>query len=79
MDKSSFSPLKELGAAEQVGQQLRQRRLAYGLSQTELARWAGTTQSAIAKLEAGLANPTLSTLEALAGAFDQCLKIRFSG
>ena len=34
-----------------------------GLSQQELADRAGTSQSAIARLERGLSNPTLATLE----------------
>jgi hypothetical protein len=38
---------------------LRERRRALGLSQVELARRIGTSQPAIARLEAGLADPKL--------------------
>ena len=38
------------------------------LTQAELAERMGTTQSAIARMEAGGARPTLETLEKLAGA-----------
>jgi len=39
-----------------------------GLSQRELAERIGTTQSAIARLEAGTNSPSLVTLERVAGA-----------
>lgn len=41
---------------------LREARLRRGLSQAELAARVGTTQSAIARLESGTADPRLSTL-----------------
>lgn len=39
-----------------------------GLTQAELARRMGTTQSAVARMEGGGTRPTLETLEKLAGA-----------
>jgi transcriptional regulator with XRE-family HTH domain len=55
---------------------LRARRLA-GLAQSELARRAGTSQSAVARLERGHASPTVATLERLVGAagFDLRLEL----
>lgn len=44
---------------------IRNARLHAGLTQAELARRAGTTQSAIARLEAGRGNPTVGTLTRL--------------
>lgn len=48
---------------ELVGQ-----RLAAGLSQTEVAARMGTSQSAVARLESGLANTRAATLERYAAA-----------
>jgi transcriptional regulator with XRE-family HTH domain len=47
---------------------LREARQRAGLSQKELAKRAGTSQPAVARLEAGQASPTLATLERLVGA-----------
>ena len=44
------------------------RRLSVGLSQTEVAARMGTSQSAVARLEAGEADVRLSTLERYAAA-----------
>ena len=46
-----------------------------GLTQAELAGRMGTTQSAIARMEAGGTRPTLETLEKLAGAVGQELVV----
>jgi HTH-type transcriptional regulator/antitoxin HipB len=49
-----------------IGQAVRERRLALGLSQTEVAADAGMTQSALSRLEAGGAVPTIPVLERVA-------------
>ena len=49
-----------------IGQTVRERRLALGLSQTELAAGAGMTQPALSRLEAGGAVPTIPVLERIA-------------
>lgn len=46
-----------------------------GLTQAELAHRMGTTQSAIARMEAGGTRPTLETLERLATAIGQELVV----
>lgn len=48
-----------------------------GLSQGDLARRAGTSQSAVARLERGHSSPSLATLERLVGAagFDLRLEL----
>jgi ribosome-binding protein aMBF1 (putative translation factor) len=53
-----------------IAQQVGERRLELGLSQVELARLCGTTQSAIARLESGGRPPRIDTLLRLADALD---------
>ena len=50
-------------------------RIDAGLTQVELARRMGTTQSAIARMENGGTRPTLETLERVAGAVGQQLVV----
>jgi transcriptional regulator with XRE-family HTH domain len=53
-----------------VGGRLRELRTARGLSLSALARAAGLGKATLSELEAGLRNPTLSTLFALTKALD---------
>jgi predicted transcriptional regulator len=57
--------------ADEVGTQRRSR----GLSQAERAALCGTTQSAIARLEAGGRPPRIDTLLRIAGALDGDLSV----
>ena len=50
-------------------------RIEADLTQVELARRMGTTQSAIARMENGGTRPTLETLERVAGAVGQQLAV----
>ena len=47
---------------------VRQARVEAGLSQAQLAERAGTSQPAVARLEAGEGSPSLSTVQRLVGA-----------
>lgn len=60
-----------LGIARQVSE----RRLAWDLSQKELAELCGTTQSAIARIEAGRRPPRVDTLDRIARTLDCELEI----
>ncbi|MSW50646.1 MAG: helix-turn-helix domain-containing protein [Actinobacteria bacterium] len=53
-------------ASRTVGINLRRLRLARGLSLVELGRLSGLAKGTLTQLEAGRANPTIETLEALA-------------
>jgi DNA-binding XRE family transcriptional regulator len=53
-----------------IGQAIRDRRLALGLSQVELATRAGVTQPALSWLEAGGVVPTIPLLERISAALD---------
>lgn len=54
---------------------VRELRLAAGLSQRALARRAGTSQPAVARYERGAATPSWETLQRLAGACGQRVRI----
>ncbi len=63
--------------ALELGEQIRGLREAHGISQAELGRRIGSTQPAIARLEAGRVSPTLETLDRVAGALDVELVVGF--
>jgi ribosome-binding protein aMBF1 (putative translation factor) len=54
----------------QIAEQVAARRKERGFSQAELGAMCGTTQSAIARLEAGGRPPRIDTLLRIAGALD---------
>jgi transcriptional regulator with XRE-family HTH domain len=57
------------------GRLIKELRMHSGLSQRELGEKLGTTQSAIARLEAGDVVPKLGTLQKLAEALDRDLHL----
>jgi ribosome-binding protein aMBF1 (putative translation factor) len=59
-----------------LGEQIRELRAARGLTQAQLAERTGTTQSVIARLEAGERVPSLATLERVATALNAVLEVR---
>jgi transcriptional regulator with XRE-family HTH domain len=61
-----------------IGQAVRERRLALGLSQTEVARRAGMTQPALSRLEAGGVIPTIPLLDRITAALDADLIVEIS-
>ncbi|MER8160908.1 helix-turn-helix transcriptional regulator [Streptomyces sp. NPDC094472] len=65
----------ETGLAVENGRTVHQRRTELGWSQTELARRAGITQPAIARLETSLTLPSTRTLLRVATALGQPLHI----
>ncbi len=63
--------------AYELGRQVRELRESHGLSQRELAERMHTTQSVIARLEAGGSKPSISTLERVASALGASVDIHF--
>ncbi|HMX06334.1 MAG TPA: helix-turn-helix transcriptional regulator [Microthrixaceae bacterium] len=77
LDQMSEAELAEFDAtyaatklALEVGEQVRDAREAAGLTQRELASRMGTSQAAIARLEAGGVGATLTTLQKVATALN---------
>ncbi len=64
-----------LGPKFEVIHAIIRRRIKNGLTQAELAKRVGTHQSAIARLESGSINPTVSYLEQVASAIGGKLRI----
>ena len=61
-----------------VGEKVRNAREAAGLSQRELAARMGTSQAAVARLEAGGVGATLTTLQKMAAALDLKVTVELS-
>lgn len=62
--------------AIEVGEKVRDAREAAGLSQRDLAARMGTSQAAVARLEAGGVGATLTTLQKVASALDLKISVR---
>lgn len=89
-DRSSWADVRDRRMAEpgakqaydaarlayELGRTVRRLREARGWSQTELAKAAAMTQSAVARFEAGGTVPSLPVLERLAGALDADLVVQ---
>jgi ribosome-binding protein aMBF1 (putative translation factor) len=67
----------EAGKQLEISYKILQLRKQKGISQLELAKKLGTTQSNIARLEAGQQNLTTSTLQKIAKIFKRDLRIEF--
>lgn len=69
---------EKAGRAIRLAFEIRRLRETRGLSQRELAEKVGTTQSAIARLEAGNISPSLPTLDRIADALGAELTVAFT-
>jgi ribosome-binding protein aMBF1 (putative translation factor) len=61
-----------------IGKAVRERRLALGLSQAEVAARAGMTQPALSRLEAGGVIPTIPLLDRISAALDADLIVQIA-
>jgi DNA-binding XRE family transcriptional regulator len=68
----------EAHLASRLGQAVRERRIALGLSQAELATRAGMTRRAVVRVEAGHTVPTIPMLARLSSALDAELIVEFA-
>ncbi|MDP2691629.1 MAG: helix-turn-helix transcriptional regulator [bacterium] len=77
-DKAVRKAYDDLAPEFSVAQEVIEKRLEQGLTQTELARKVGTKQSAISRLESGDYNASISFLEKIAKALNLHLIVSFS-
>lgn len=63
--------------AYELGRQIRELRTAQGLSQEKLAEMTGTSQAAVARIEAGGVMPTIDSLDRIGAALGADLVVRF--
>ena len=61
------------------GQLIRERRIAHGLTQAQLALRAGTTQTALSRLERGELSPTVATVERILFVLGETVALRANG
>lgn len=77
-NKVTSKVYNELGPEFAIVENLIDRRIKKGLTQSDLAKKLGTKQSAISRFESGTTNPTINFLYKIADALDTKLKITVS-
>ena len=76
-DPEYLDEYNQLKEEFEIAKALIEARVSAGLTQAEVAEKMNTTQSVIARLESGKANPSTGTLEKFAEATGKKLQIRF--
>lgn len=77
MSNKDLNRLQAMPSRQKVAYLVRQHRTAFSISQAELGNKAGMDQATIARIEAGTANISLTTLDRLAAAMHSQVDIRF--
>jgi len=75
-DRKIAREYKNLKPRYQLISQLIEARVKKGITQKELAKKIGTKQSAIARLESGMSNPSIAFLEKVTSALGSKLMIQ---
>ncbi|MBU0998038.1 helix-turn-helix domain-containing protein [Patescibacteria group bacterium] len=75
-DKKVLKEFNRLEPRYQIISQLIETRTKKGITQKELAKRIGTKQSAIARVESGTVNPTITFLEKITNALESKLIIQ---
>lgn len=75
--RDEYARIRELRKTNPVAAHLRERRFELGLTQQEVATAAGTSHSAISRLESGTHTPSLATLQKIAAVLDEELILCF--
>lgn len=75
--RAEYERIITLREVSPVAAHLRERRFELGLTQEEVAKAAGTSHSAVSRLEKGTHIPQLSTLQRIAAVLDEELLVCF--
>lgn len=75
--RAEYERIRVLREVSPIAAHLRERRFELGLTQQAVARAAGTSHSAISRLEKGTHMPQLSTLRRIAAVLDEELIVCF--
>lgn len=75
--REEYARIREVRKTNPIAAHLRERRFELGLTQQEVAEAAGTSHTAISRLESGTHTPTLATLQKIAAVLDEELLICF--
>ena len=75
--RAEYARIRELRMTNPIAAHLRERRFELDLTQQEVAIAAGTSHSAISRLESGTHTPSLETLRRIAAVLDEELLVCF--
>jgi DNA-binding XRE family transcriptional regulator len=75
--RTEYARIRELRETNPIAAHLRERRFELGLTQQEVATAAGTSHTAISRLESGSHTPNLATLQRVAAVLDEELLVCF--
>jgi DNA-binding XRE family transcriptional regulator len=75
--RDEYARLRELRKTNPIAAHLRERRFELGLTQDQVATAAGTSHTAISRLESGTHTPNLATLQKIAAVLDEELLVCF--
>jgi DNA-binding XRE family transcriptional regulator len=75
--RAEYERIRALREISPIAAHLRERRFELGLTQDEVAKKAGTSHSAVSRLEKGTHIPQLPTLQRIAAVLDEELLVCF--
>ena len=75
--RDEYARIRDLRKTNPIAAHLRERRFELGLTQQEVATAAGTSHTAISRLERGTHTPALATLQRIAAFLDEELLVCF--
>jgi len=75
--RDEYGRIRELRKTNPIAAHLRERRFELGLTQQAVAAAAGTSHTAISRLESGTHTPNLPTLQRIAAVLDEELLVCF--